>query len=140
MPAFASGGRRDGVALHGSRTDRPIPGADRTDGAQGAQYSMRFAIRTSAAKADSATQARRPPFASGPERRSAVKVTSFHFMPYRDLPADADERYPSMWVDAPWWELADAEKVGEQYNQSIDELMLAAKMGFDGLGTNEHHQ
>jgi alkanesulfonate monooxygenase SsuD/methylene tetrahydromethanopterin reductase-like flavin-dependent oxidoreductase (luciferase family) len=69
-----------------------------------------------------------------------VKVTSFHFMPYRDLPADADERYPSMWVDAPWWELADAEKVGEQYNQSIDELMLAAKMGFDGLGTNEHHQ
>jgi alkanesulfonate monooxygenase SsuD/methylene tetrahydromethanopterin reductase-like flavin-dependent oxidoreductase (luciferase family) len=69
-----------------------------------------------------------------------VKVTSFHFMPYRDLPDDADQRYASMWVDAPWWELADAETAGDQYNQSIDELMLAAKLGFDGLGTNEHHQ
>ena len=69
-----------------------------------------------------------------------VKVTSFHFMPYRELPDDADQRYPSMWVDAPWWELGDAEKVGDFYNQSIDELMLAAKLGFDGLGTNEHHQ
>ena len=69
-----------------------------------------------------------------------MKVTSFHFMPYRELPDDADQRYPSMWVDAPWWELGDAEKVGDFYNQSIDELMLAAKLGFDGLGTNEHHQ
>ena len=69
-----------------------------------------------------------------------MKVTSFHFMPYRDLPDDFDKRYASGWVDAPWWELGDAEKAGEYYNQSIDELMHAAKMGFDGLGTNEHHQ
>ena len=69
-----------------------------------------------------------------------MKVTSFHFMPYRELPDDFAERYPSAWVDAPWWELGDAEKVGDFYNQSLDELMLAAKMGFDGLGTNEHHQ
>lgn len=61
-------------------------------------------------------------------------------MPYRDLPDDFDKRYASGWVDAPWWELGDAEKAGEYYNQSIDELMHAAKMGFDGLGTNEHHQ
>ena len=26
------------------------------------------------------------------------------------------------------------------YNWSLDELMLAAKLGFDGIGTNEHHQ
>jgi alkanesulfonate monooxygenase SsuD/methylene tetrahydromethanopterin reductase-like flavin-dependent oxidoreductase (luciferase family) len=69
-----------------------------------------------------------------------VKVTSFHFMPYRDLPDDFDQRYESAWVDAPWWELGNAEKVGEYYNHSIDELLHAAKMGFDGLGTNEHHQ
>ena len=61
-----------------------------------------------------------------------MKVTSFHFMPYRELPDDVDQRYPSVWVDAPWWELGDAEKVGDYYNQSIDELMLAAKLGFDG--------
>ncbi|MHA6794029.1 LLM class flavin-dependent oxidoreductase [Pseudonocardia bannensis] len=69
-----------------------------------------------------------------------MKVTSFHFMPYRDLPDDFDKRYDSAWVDAPWWELGDATKVGDYYNWSLDELMHAAKMGFDGLGTNEHHQ
>ena len=31
-------------------------------------------------------------------------------------------------------------RVGEFYNCSLDELMLAAELGFDGLGTNEHHQ
>jgi alkanesulfonate monooxygenase SsuD/methylene tetrahydromethanopterin reductase-like flavin-dependent oxidoreductase (luciferase family) len=69
-----------------------------------------------------------------------VKVTSFHFMPYRELPDDVERRYRSMWVDAPWHELADAARTGDFYNQSIDELMLAAEVGFDGLGTNEHHQ
>jgi alkanesulfonate monooxygenase SsuD/methylene tetrahydromethanopterin reductase-like flavin-dependent oxidoreductase (luciferase family) len=69
-----------------------------------------------------------------------VKVTSFHFMPYRELPDDVDRRYPSVWVDAPWFELADAEQAGEYYNQSLDELLLAAELGFDGLGLNEHHQ
>jgi alkanesulfonate monooxygenase SsuD/methylene tetrahydromethanopterin reductase-like flavin-dependent oxidoreductase (luciferase family) len=70
-----------------------------------------------------------------------MKVTMFHFMPYRDLP----ENFPpkglaSAWVDAPWWEYGDANKVTDCYNWSIDELMLAAKLGFDGIGTNEHHQ
>jgi alkanesulfonate monooxygenase SsuD/methylene tetrahydromethanopterin reductase-like flavin-dependent oxidoreductase (luciferase family) len=79
----------------------------------------------------------RPERAGGVE---TVKVTSFHLMPYRQLPDDFAERYRSAWVDAPWWELADAEQVGENYNQYIDQLMLAARMGFDGLGLNEHHQ
>ena len=69
-----------------------------------------------------------------------MKVTSFHFMPYRDLPDDVETRYRSVWVDAPWSELGDARKAGDFFNQSIDELMLAAELGFDGLGTNEHHQ
>jgi alkanesulfonate monooxygenase SsuD/methylene tetrahydromethanopterin reductase-like flavin-dependent oxidoreductase (luciferase family) len=69
-----------------------------------------------------------------------VKVTLFHFMPHRDLPDDFDQRYPSAWVEAPWWELGDGAKAGESYHWSIDELMLGAKMGFDALGTNEHHQ
>ncbi len=74
------------------------------------------------------------------EQRPFVKVTAFHFMPYRELPDDVEHRYRSMWVDAPWHELADAARAGDFYNQSIDELLLAAEMGFDGLGTNEHHQ
>src|SRR4029077_11807737 len=69
-----------------------------------------------------------------------MKVTSFHFMPYRDLPDDYPKGLDSAWVDAPWWEYGDANKVSDFYNWSIDELMLAARLGFDGIGTNEHHQ
>jgi alkanesulfonate monooxygenase SsuD/methylene tetrahydromethanopterin reductase-like flavin-dependent oxidoreductase (luciferase family) len=69
-----------------------------------------------------------------------MRVTSFHFMPYRELPEDFTERYSSSFVEAPWWELGDAEKVGQFYDWSLDELMHAARRGFDGVGTNEHHQ
>ena len=69
-----------------------------------------------------------------------MKVTSFHFMPYRDLPEDFPRGLASAWVDAVWREYGDANKVTDFYNWSIDELMLAAKLGFDGIGTNEHHQ
>ncbi len=69
-----------------------------------------------------------------------MKVSSFHFMPYRDLPDGARDRYRSLWVDAPWSELGDARQAGDYYHQSLDELLLAAELGFDGLGTNEHHQ
>ena len=65
-----------------------------------------------------------------------MKVTSFHFMPYRDLPDDFPKGLDSAWVDAPWWEYGDANKVSDFYNWSIDELMLAARLGFDGIGTN----
>jgi alkanesulfonate monooxygenase SsuD/methylene tetrahydromethanopterin reductase-like flavin-dependent oxidoreductase (luciferase family) len=69
-----------------------------------------------------------------------MKVTSFHFMPYRELPEDFPRGLASAWVDAAWWEYGDPNKVTDFYNWSIDELMLAAKLGFDGIGTNEHHQ
>ena len=72
-------------------------------------------------------------------RKLTMKVTSFHFLPYRDLPADFPKGLASSWVDAPWWEYGDANKVTDYYNWSLDELMLAAKLGFDGIGTNEHH-
>jgi alkanesulfonate monooxygenase SsuD/methylene tetrahydromethanopterin reductase-like flavin-dependent oxidoreductase (luciferase family) len=69
-----------------------------------------------------------------------VKVTSFHLMPHRDLPDDITDRYPSVWLDAPFHEVAEPEQIIDVYNWSIDELMLAAELGFDALGTNEHHQ
>jgi hypothetical protein len=40
-----------------------------------------------------------------------MKVTMFHFMPYRDLPEEFPKGYASAWIDAPWWELADPNKV-----------------------------
>jgi len=69
-----------------------------------------------------------------------MKISAFHLMPYRELPADFEQRYESVWVTPPWWELADARRVGQYYNWTLDELQYAAKCGFDGVCTNEHHQ
>ena len=69
-----------------------------------------------------------------------MKISMFHLMPHRELPADFEQRYHSVWVDPPWWELADAEKVGQYYNWTLDELTYAAGAGLDGLCVNEHHQ
>jgi alkanesulfonate monooxygenase SsuD/methylene tetrahydromethanopterin reductase-like flavin-dependent oxidoreductase (luciferase family) len=62
-------------------------------------------------------------------------------MPCRDLPEEFPPKdLASSWVDTPWWQYGDANKVTDYYNWSLDELMLAARLGFDGIGTNEHHQ
>jgi alkanesulfonate monooxygenase SsuD/methylene tetrahydromethanopterin reductase-like flavin-dependent oxidoreductase (luciferase family) len=69
-----------------------------------------------------------------------MKVSAFHLMPHRELPPDFERRYPSVWVTPPWGELADARRVGQYYNWTLDELLFAARAGFDGVCTNEHHQ
>ena len=69
-----------------------------------------------------------------------VKVSMFHLMPHRELPDDFEDRYHSVWVDPPWSELADPERVGQYYNWTLDELIYADKMGMDGICVNEHHQ
>ena len=69
-----------------------------------------------------------------------MKISMFHLMPYRDLPADFEKRYQSVWVDPPFWELADPARVGQYYNWTLDELTYAAKAGMDGICVNEHHQ
>ena len=69
-----------------------------------------------------------------------MKISMFDLMPHRELPPDFETRYESVWVTPPWWELADARRVGQYYNWTIDELLYAAQCGFDGVCTNEHHQ
>ena len=69
-----------------------------------------------------------------------MKVCMFHLMPYRDLPADFVQRYDSAFIDPLWFDVADSGKVGEYYNATLDELLYAAKAGFHGLCTNQHHQ
>ena len=69
-----------------------------------------------------------------------MKVCMFHLMPYRDLPADFEERYQTAYVDPLWFDVADADKVGEYYNATLDELLHAASAGFHGVCTNQHHQ
>src|SRR5262249_2769313 len=73
-------------------------------------------------------------------RRTDMKISAFHLMPHRELPQNFERRYPSVWGTPPWWELADAERVGQYYNWTLDELLHAARAGFDGVCTNEHHQ
>jgi alkanesulfonate monooxygenase SsuD/methylene tetrahydromethanopterin reductase-like flavin-dependent oxidoreductase (luciferase family) len=69
-----------------------------------------------------------------------MKISTFHLMPHRELPADFERRYQSVWVTPPWHELATAERVGQYYNWTLDELVYAARAGSDGICTNEHHQ
>ncbi len=51
-----------------------------------------------------------------------MKVCMFHLMPYRDLPEDFVQRYSSAFIDPPWFDVADADKVGQYYNATLDEL------------------
>jgi len=69
-----------------------------------------------------------------------VKVCMFHLMPYRDLPRDFDKNYQSAYIDPIWFDVADADKVGQYYNATLDEMIYAAKSGMHGLCTNQHHQ
>jgi alkanesulfonate monooxygenase SsuD/methylene tetrahydromethanopterin reductase-like flavin-dependent oxidoreductase (luciferase family) len=68
-----------------------------------------------------------------------MKVFMFHLMPYAYLDMSFDERYRSCWVFLPNSEY-DPKKGHELYNRYLDELELAAELGFDGISVNEHHQ
>ena len=60
-----------------------------------------------------------------------MKFTWFHLMPYRYLPEDFKDKYRSVWVDIPQ-NLYDP-KVGHKlYNDYLDQLEFADRMGFDG--------
>ena len=69
-----------------------------------------------------------------------MKVCMFHLMPYRELPADFEKRYNSAYIDPVLFDVGNADKVGEFYNATLDEMLHAAKFGFHGLCTNQHHQ
>ena len=68
-----------------------------------------------------------------------MKLEMFHLAPYRGLPEDFREEYRSVWVDVPR-HLFDPKKANEYYNETLDELVYGAEMGFDGICVNEHHQ
>ena len=68
-----------------------------------------------------------------------MKFTWFHLMPYRYLPDDFKKKYHSVWVDIPR-DLYDP-KIGHRlYNDYLDQLVAAERLGFDVIGVNEHHQ
>jgi alkanesulfonate monooxygenase SsuD/methylene tetrahydromethanopterin reductase-like flavin-dependent oxidoreductase (luciferase family) len=69
-----------------------------------------------------------------------MKLTFFHMQGYRDLPDDFPQRYESVWVSPPNDELCDPATEGQYLRWNLKELEYAASLGFDGVGTNEHHQ
>lgn len=68
-----------------------------------------------------------------------MKFFAFHLMPYDRLPDDFEDKYESAWTWLPN-ELYDPEHGHTLYNNYLDELVLAEKLGFDGVCVNEHHQ
>jgi alkanesulfonate monooxygenase SsuD/methylene tetrahydromethanopterin reductase-like flavin-dependent oxidoreductase (luciferase family) len=68
-----------------------------------------------------------------------VKVFLFHLMPYAHLDMGYTEKYRAAWVVLPNTYF-DPKKGHELYNRYLDELELAAELGFDGISVNEHHQ
>ncbi len=58
-----------------------------------------------------------------------------HFMPYAVIPEEGDN---SVWVDLPN-SLYDPKIGHELYKRYISELVLADRLGFDGICVNEHH-
>jgi alkanesulfonate monooxygenase SsuD/methylene tetrahydromethanopterin reductase-like flavin-dependent oxidoreductase (luciferase family) len=68
-----------------------------------------------------------------------MKLISFHLMPYRPLDLDAAAKYRSSWVVLPN-SFYDPVKGAEEYAAYIDFLVDCERLGFDGIGVNEHHQ
>jgi alkanesulfonate monooxygenase SsuD/methylene tetrahydromethanopterin reductase-like flavin-dependent oxidoreductase (luciferase family) len=68
-----------------------------------------------------------------------MKLLSFHLMPYRPLDFEAAAKHRSAWVVLPS-NLYDPVKGADEYERHIEFLVYGEKLGFDGLGVNEHHQ
>ena len=66
-----------------------------------------------------------------------LQFYTFHFMHYADLPAD-HKKYDSLWVDFSNKNF-DPQKGHALYQRYMSEMVLADRLGYDGLGINEHH-
>jgi alkanesulfonate monooxygenase SsuD/methylene tetrahydromethanopterin reductase-like flavin-dependent oxidoreductase (luciferase family) len=68
-----------------------------------------------------------------------MKVFAFHLMPYGALDMSYAEEHSSVWLKLPN-SYFDPKEGQVLYNRYLDELELAAELGFDGVCVNEHHQ
>lgn len=67
-----------------------------------------------------------------------TKFYAWHFMPYTALPENVGEENDSLWVDFPNSHF-DPVAGHELYKRYMSELVLADRLGFDGVCVNEHH-
>jgi alkanesulfonate monooxygenase SsuD/methylene tetrahydromethanopterin reductase-like flavin-dependent oxidoreductase (luciferase family) len=69
-----------------------------------------------------------------------MKVTYFQQVPYRDLPDDFEKRYAESVITTPYFELTEPDKVHSAFRHALDEIMHAARAGFDAIAITEHGQ
>jgi alkanesulfonate monooxygenase SsuD/methylene tetrahydromethanopterin reductase-like flavin-dependent oxidoreductase (luciferase family) len=69
-----------------------------------------------------------------------MKVTYVQQFTYRDLPSDFSQRHVESVVTNPYHELVDPEKVSSAFRNGLDEMMHAARSGFDAVAVTEHGQ
>ena len=67
-----------------------------------------------------------------------MKFHCFHLMSYPGLPDDFRDKHRSVWVDVPS-RLFDPRVGNRAYNDYLDLLEEAERLGFDGICVNEHH-
>ena len=67
-----------------------------------------------------------------------MKFHCFHLMSYPGLPDDFRDKHRSVWVDVPS-RLFDPKVGNSAYNDYLDLLEEAERLGFDGICVNEHH-
>lgn len=68
-----------------------------------------------------------------------MKVLYMGQAPYRYLPQDFAEHYSSV-VTTPYHELVEPQKMHESVHSYVEELLYAARCGFDGVAVSEHSQ
>lgn len=69
-----------------------------------------------------------------------MKVSLFQQAPYRYLPPDFEKHHDSV-VTTPYWDIVKKPGLMQaSLNSFIDELMLGARLGFDGVAVTEHGQ
>jgi alkanesulfonate monooxygenase SsuD/methylene tetrahydromethanopterin reductase-like flavin-dependent oxidoreductase (luciferase family) len=69
-----------------------------------------------------------------------MKLLMFHLMPYRErAPETLRDAHHGLQVTIPKY-LFNPDLASRFYNESLDELEHAARLGFDGVCVNEHHQ
>ncbi len=68
-----------------------------------------------------------------------MKVLAFQQLPYRHLPAGFENHHDSI-VTTPYHELVEPAQMHADHLAFLDELMHAARSGFDGVALTEHSQ
>jgi hypothetical protein len=68
-----------------------------------------------------------------------VKVLTMGQASYRYLPPDFCRRYSSV-VTTPYHKVVEPERMFESLHWYVEELLYAARAGFDGVAVSEHSQ